>query len=193
MKKVIIALACAIALMVSVNNAPAATINLTQDNVDIYVGSITPANKASETQEVGYINYLITLAPQTGDYSHVDDGQIYNREGSNILVADLPSIAGSYDYKEEEGILDGSWTFNLDDDFYILGKYDADKAGSLVWFVENASFGDVFTLPGSFNGHGLSHLSVYSDGSPVPIPGSLILFGSGLVGLAGIARRRCRA
>jgi hypothetical protein len=189
MKKGIIAIVCVMGLLLAVGNVQAALIDLTQSSVDYYVGSITPDVPASEGLEIQYINYLITLSPETTGTNY---GQTFSRAGSIIPVADLDSVTGAFRYKEAESILDGRWTYNLNSGFYILGKYDADKAGALVWFVDDAKYGDVFTLPAKFNNKDLSHLSVYSDGSPVPVPGTLILFGSGLVGLAGIARRRLR-
>jgi len=189
MKKGIVAIACAMGLLLAVGNVQAALIDLTQSSADYYVGSITPDVPSSEGLEIQYINYLITLSPGITGTSY---DQTFSRAGSIIPVADLASVTGAFGYKEAESILDGRWTYNLNSGFYILGKYDADKAGALVWFVDDAKYGDVFTLPARFNDKGLSHLSVYSDGSPVPVPGTLILFGSGLVGLAGIARRKLR-
>lgn len=186
MKKGFIAIACVLGLMLAAGQGRAA---LLLENDKYYVGSITPDVPSSEGKELQFINYLIALAPGATGASLDQD---FSRAGSGILVADLPSVTGTFQYKEAELKLDGSWTYNLNSSFYILGKYDQNKAGALVWFVDDAEFGDVFTLPASFNDKDLSHLSVYSDGSPVPVPGTLILFGSGLVGLATVARRRLR-
>ncbi|HBP88410.1 MAG TPA: hypothetical protein PKK23_09020 [Nitrospirales bacterium] len=36
----------------------------------------------------------------------------------------------------------------------------------------------------------ISHVTFYNQTAPVPIPGAILLFGSGLIGLIGIARRK---
>ena len=57
----------------------------------------------------------------------------------------------------------------------------------LKWFSyllgEGVSSGD-WTYPGEK--HDLSNLTIFGGGTPVPLPGTILLFGSGLVGLSGL-------
>jgi len=49
---------------------------------------------------------------------------------------------------------------------------------------------DTFTAPGR---NGLSFYSFYGQAAPVPEPGTLALLGSGMLGLAGVLRRKLKA
>ena len=153
-----------------------------------YVGSINDDIPSSPANEVTWINLLNNLTAGTGPFAC--DTEICSRVGST-LAGSLPDItAGYYSLKNETTPEDG-WGA-LYTSFYILGKYDQDQAGALVWYVTGASFGNTYFVPDTFNGHGLSHLSVYSNGTPVPEPGTMMLLGSGLVGLAGWGRKKFR-
>lgn len=79
---------------------------------------------------------------------------------------------------------------------YLLGKYDATKAGALVWYVGGLPYTE-YTLPDSYNDLGLSHISAFTAGLPpsgpppaIPEPTTMLLFGTGLIGLAALSRRR---
>jgi hypothetical protein len=50
-----------------------------------------------------------------------------------------------------------------------------------------------FDLPGNSTSHEVSHISAYARGtSVVPEPGTMVLLGSGLIGLAGWGRKKFR-
>ena len=176
----------AVSLVVSMSSANAGLI-IGDAN---YVGSITPNHPSNPASEVGYINYLITLAAGTGDTT--SGTETYNREGSSLNGV-LPAAVLADAFKDESS----AFTINLTGSSYqyILGKYDASKAGALVWFSNTGFTGEV-SLPGTFNGQGISHISGYNLTSgipfiPVPEPGAWSLFGLGLLGL-GLSRRRLR-
>ena len=40
------------------------------------------------------------------------------------------------------------------------------------------------------NGGAISHVTLYGNRAPVPEPGTVLLFGTGLAGLAAVGRRR---
>lgn len=158
-----------------------------------YVGSITDGIPPSG--ELQYINYLITLAAGTGNTQiPAGTGEIYNRVGSSLNIA-FPTAVSLNTIKEEDGT-----TPNFDNVIdatgylYVLGKYDAEQAGSLVWYLGPNFVGEV-TLPETFNGKGLSHISLYNY-SPTGVPdggATLALLGIGLVGLDHLRRRFMKA
>jgi hypothetical protein len=163
---------------------------------DNYVGYYTPATPSNPDDEVNNINGLIKLATGAGLQDCPDPantGEQCSRVGSDLAPAggfDAATTVGAD--KDETGdttvILDGFFQ-------YIIGKYDAGNAGTLVWYFENGVTGEI-TLPDEFMGHDLSHLSWYNvtdgggDDDEIPEPGSLALLGLGLLVAAGARRRR---
>lgn len=133
-------------------------------------------------------------------------------EGSWETNSLYPTIDGT-----EFSPVANPWTYTPDDaaDPYI--RYWATKAGPdfrLAWTVDDSAVAaggvcdvaDIYTLdclnaaltvnsgdwstPGGKN---LSHITFYDSEAPVtvvPVPAAVWLFGSGLLGLAGIARKR---
>lgn len=178
MKKVIIGIICALSLVLAVNSAQALTILAIGDPE--YVGSINDGIPSNPAAEIGYIGTLIGLPIGQVDISI--GTETYNREDSTL--APLPAV-NLFLSKDESGSY--SFTAANAGNLYLLGKYDAGKAGSLVFLV-NAAMNDVFELPATYNGHDISHLSAYSTKS-VPEPTTLLLVGLGLVGVAGVRRK----
>ena len=93
-----------------------------------------------------------------------------------------------------QGSLSGTWAFDqgaITGDFLIVLKA-ASAPGYAVWLFEGA---DADSFSGEWAvawGHGLSHLTVYETPA-VPVPAAVWLFGSGLIGLVGVARRKNHA
>ncbi len=179
MKKFILLLILAVSFGV-ISNASNANALLIGDAY--YVGLVNDGAPANPTNEVDYINYLITLAIGAGPT--VYDGETYDRINStlNIVFPDA-DITGAVKQNNN------NTTFIANGAHYILAKYDGLNYGSAVWYSADG-FGEV-TLPsvaGTGN-WGLSHTSAYNP-SEVPEPTTMLLFGTGLIGLSGFVRRK---
>ncbi len=95
------------------------------------------------------------------------------------------------------GAPSGNWSFDstkfAPDEFLIVLKA-ANSPGFAAWLftggdaASNAGTWMVAWINASGKSPDLSHLSIYAPA--VPIPAAVWLFGSGLLGLIGIARRR---
>jgi hypothetical protein len=148
-----------------------------------YVGSITDGIPSSPANEVIYINTLTGLG--TGAATVTIGTEDYNRVGSTLAGPFAPAVeAGSV--KNETGVN----TINATGFTYILAKYDAGAAGSLVWYIEGGATGSV-TVPTEFNGKGVSHISLYNPGTTtVPDGGTTVLLLGSALSLVGLARRK---
>jgi hypothetical protein len=153
-----------------------------------YVGLINDGIPSDPENEVEYINAMIDLAPGT---SGPCSTEACDRTGSTL--AGLPDATKVGSAKDDT---DPSTTVTTTGYAYILGKYDAHNAGSLVWYISGM---DEVTLPSHFNSAGqyaLSHWSLYNcvgecdPPNRVPEPTTLSLLGAAMLGSALLRRRR---
>lgn len=158
-----------------------------------YLGSINDGIPSNPANEATYINYLATLGAGAGNTQiPVGTGEIYNREGSTLSGPFPTAVTGGAIKEEDEKTPDFDNIINATGFSYILGKYDAGQAGSLVWYT-GGGLGDV-ELPTTYMGKGLSHISLYNPrdpGTSVPDGGTtLALLGIGLLSMSYINRRK---
>lgn len=183
MNRIVKIFSIAAALLVISTGAQAVVISVTDAE---YLGLINDGIPSNPANEAIYINNLTTLAAGAGNT--VIGTETYNRLGST-LAGPFPAVTDTDAFKNEDGIATVTLTGTFQ---YVLGKYDASQAGSLVWFFADGITGEI-TLPGSLNGLGISHISAYNMTDcctrTVPEPGTLSLLGGVLLGV-GILRRR---
>lgn len=118
---------------------------------------------------------------------------------TTTINSDLfPTISGTefaFDFTGEGGT--GTWTYTPGVDDPVINFFVAKGGPNFNLFSNlgdpNSDTWSTPINPANDLPFGLSHLSFYdSDGGeiPVPEPGSLALLGVGLIGIAGLARRR---
>ncbi len=151
----------------------------------------------------------IELSPVIAKYDYNDDGSISGIETNDAV---FPTVSGGEFTIDVSG---GSWAYapdDLDDPGVRFWSAKGGNGFNLFWEVDaaelemgGACYGGTYTLEcmsaamivdaGDFltpDGKGLSHLVFYDSENPqiVPLPASIWLMGAGLIGLAGVARRK---
>lgn len=143
----------------------------------------------------GDVNFL--FAPLAGGATlHMfddDDNNNFAAATANLLV-DVPSIVGvsgpqSGDWLASNG--NGNLTLTNAPDF-VLAVFDPALNGGVgAWVGDSIAewYGNGNAVKLTFESSGVTYV-VDVRPSAVPVPAAVWLFGSGLVGLAGLARRR---
>jgi len=153
-----------------------------------YIGSVTPGTPTSPSNEVSYINQLLSM-PLNGDAtvgSNDFDRSAFACTGcvTATITGDLADLTGN--------------TTSLGTGFtYLYVKYSA-IAGSYVWDIRGLTgtigpFGggasNTFPTTAGAQNNEFSHYALFNPTTTVPEPSTLISLGLGILALGGVARR----
>ena len=171
LKSIKMLMACFVALFASVVHS-----------ATVFYPTDTNINFILETGDL--TNATIAIFDEVADINSATTSSV----GSGLEVT-VPELIA---WDSGAGTLTGSnGSLAIDGDFVIAAI--CSLCGN-VWTGGDIDYGSELTVPGAdtyaivFDG--ISGFELTADLSPVPVPGAVWLFGSGLLGLVGVARRK---
>ena len=170
MKKLLTTLLFATMMAISYH-ASAATVDLTLNDAPfgVYLGNDSVASLEADAGILG----AVELHRTPDAISYVTSGSSYMLENQEILVIKYNGVYGVYDLTPT-GAVEGD-----------LLQWETADFSNACWELTNQG-GKAPNCNAA-----VSHITSYSGDVPeVPIPAAVWLFGSGLLGLVGVARRK---
>lgn len=172
---IISAALCAVMLTIS-QGANAIALSIGDGHELGFVDAGIPSGDADRTL---YVNHLIHMALGASDSG---DGQDYSR--SNNDFGALPDAVFAMNGTSTTIDFGSGSSYS-----YLFAKYDGPNYGSEVWYIGNLT--GMNTIPAFGGQYGLSGWTLFGPGgTSVPEPGTLVLFGVGLMGIGLLRRRR---
>jgi len=182
MKKLLLLITCLICALAVAGPANAITIGL-----EYLFGTAVPghpANPAAElvrlNQAIDYYNtYVGPPIPSAPITNGIYDYVVYH--GSNV-PSPLPDAIGP-----GEQIVQNVFPFDITTPYlYLVAKFGDQDA----FYYLGGQTGEITLVsPFPVQGGGISHITLFNP-TPIPEPATMLLLGSGLIGLAGLARRK---
>jgi hypothetical protein len=142
-----------------------------------FAGSDSPVNVYIESDNGGQPGSIITTLSQVGDIASWFNG---SSGGLVTFTCGLPCTLGAGSY----------WLVALESDAGTNQAWDfayQDASGNNAYNFSGSSTGPWYTATQTLSGFRID------AGSSVPEPNSLVLFGSGLLGVAALVRRRLKS
>jgi len=145
----------------------------------------------------GYIEYDDYADTTSWDYFHVDyisgsaltevDGGTYNTAGPADGTGPMSVSESNYGYNTLTGAPSGYLSTNSQDERLVLKKYGINVSDWVIGTTVNV---DNWAYDSENNQSQLFAEVQLTSISSVPVPAAVWLFGSGLIGLVGLARRK---
>ena len=164
----------AITVCLFANASNAATITLADYNGPNAEITCTPSCEAFVGSNPG----LIQLSQTIGDNYPKAGNPAGELARLNELLVQFSPARSAVSYVDKTDIEQGSWSTDR--------QYFSIKQSINLWFFENMSGG---TVTVTARGDDWSHTTAYGPAT-VPVPAAAWLFGSALLGLVGLARRK---
>lgn len=152
---------------------------------------------ASETHFGGYVDYDSYLDTGSWDYFYVDyiggdaltevDGGFYNTVGPADGTGSMNASEKNWGYDTLVGVPGGFLHTNSDDDQLQLKNIGLNVSD---WVIGTTIIVDNWAFDSANNQSQLFAEVQLTSISSVPVPAAVWLFSSGLIGLAGLARRK---
>jgi len=156
-------------------------------NMGVYTGDeaeITAANVAGTLPTTGYVNWAFGYFGNVTNFSTAASNQAGVVGGGPVLSGETDDAMGTITLDLSSFFANWNGTSFNQGSAGTVGTYDATTGDFTVGWNQ-------LIVGGAFDGKtGYWELSGTANVAAVPVPAAVWLFGSGLVGLAGVARRR---